>query len=154
MPKVSYLRSHYPDCVVAAAVLHDVLEDTDAERSELEARFGPEVAELVALVSDDPSIDDEEQREDDVRERVRRAGGYALVVYAADKVATIRELRTLMTGGLATPDDARPDGVSEGDERARASDMANPELLHSDRHGRARCWTSRKPEARGSPPRT
>jgi (p)ppGpp synthase/HD superfamily hydrolase len=32
--------------------LHDVLEDTDAERSELEARFGPEVAELVALVSD------------------------------------------------------------------------------------------------------
>jgi (p)ppGpp synthase/HD superfamily hydrolase len=34
-------RSHYPDHVVAAAVLHDVLEDTDAERSELEARFGP-----------------------------------------------------------------------------------------------------------------
>src|ERR671932_2617839 len=33
-------RSHYPDHVVAAAVLHDVLEDTDAQRSDLESRFG------------------------------------------------------------------------------------------------------------------
>ena len=93
-------RSHYPDHVVAAAVLHDVLEDTDAQRSDLESRFGPEVAELVALVSDDPAIADEEQRKDDVRERVRYAGGYAPVVYAADKVSKVRELRTLMTRGL------------------------------------------------------
>ncbi len=54
-------RSNYPDHVVAAAVLHDVLEDTSAERSDLEELFGPEVADLVALVSDDPSIEDEEQ---------------------------------------------------------------------------------------------
>jgi len=93
-------RSHYPDYVVAAAVLHDVLEDTCAERSELEALFGSEVADLVALVSDDPSIDDEEERKDDVRERVRQAGGYGPVVYAADKVSKLRELRTEMTLGL------------------------------------------------------
>jgi (p)ppGpp synthase/HD superfamily hydrolase len=49
-------RSHYPDHVVAAAVLHDVLEDTDGKRSELEEQFGPDVAELVAIVSDDPAI--------------------------------------------------------------------------------------------------
>lgn len=89
-----------PDHVVAAAVLHDVLEDTDAERSELEARFGLEVAELVALVSDDPSIGDIEQRKDEVRERVRRADGNAFVVYAADKVSKVRELRILIATGL------------------------------------------------------
>jgi (p)ppGpp synthase/HD superfamily hydrolase len=93
-------RTRYPDHVIAAAVLHDVLEDTDAERPELSARFGSEVAEVVALVSDDPSIDDEEQRKDDVRERVRRAGGPALVVYAADKVSKVRELRILIAAGL------------------------------------------------------
>jgi (p)ppGpp synthase/HD superfamily hydrolase len=93
-------RSHYPDPVVAAAVLHDVLEDTDAERSELEARFGLEVSALVDLVSDDLSIDDEEDRRDDVRERVRRAGGYAPVVYAADKVSKVRELRILLLTGF------------------------------------------------------
>src|SRR3954470_18473028 len=67
-------RSGYPDHVVAAAVLHDVLEDTEAERSDLEDRFGPEVAELVVAVSDDPSITDKEAQKDEVRERVRRAG--------------------------------------------------------------------------------
>ncbi len=93
-------RSGCPDHVIAAAVLHDVLEDTPAERDELRARFGAPVSDLVALVSDDPSIDDEERQKDDTRERVRRAGGYAPVVYAADKVSKVRELRTLIAGGL------------------------------------------------------
>jgi (p)ppGpp synthase/HD superfamily hydrolase len=93
-------RSGYPDHVVAAAVLHDVLEDTDAERADLEARFGADVADLVALVSDDPSIEDEERRKDDVRERVRRVGGFASVVYAADKISKVRELRSLIHAGV------------------------------------------------------
>jgi (p)ppGpp synthase/HD superfamily hydrolase len=93
-------RSGYPDHVLAAAVLHDVLEDTDAKRSDLSARFGSQVAELVVLVSDDPKIGDEEQRKDEVRDRVQRAGGDALVVYAADKVSKVRELRMLIAAGL------------------------------------------------------
>jgi hypothetical protein len=88
-------RSHYPDHVVAAAILHDVLEDTDTEPEELEARFGGEVSELVATVSAD-----EEQRREDVRRRVSRAGGYAPAVYAADKVSKVRELRAMLAGGM------------------------------------------------------
>lgn len=97
-------RSGCPDYAIAAAVLHDVLEDTDAEQAELTARFGPEICELVAIVSDDPETPDEEQRKDEVRERVCRAGGYALVVYAADKVSKVRELRALLAGGLDRSD--------------------------------------------------
>jgi len=93
-------RSHYPDYVVAAAVLHDVLEDTDAQPAELESRFGSGVAELVAMVSDDPAIEDEEEQKDEIRERVRNAGGYAAVVYGADKVSKVRELRMLIATGL------------------------------------------------------
>jgi (p)ppGpp synthase/HD superfamily hydrolase len=93
-------RSRYPDYVVAAAVLHDVLEDTDAGRTELEARFGREVADLVAMVSDDPSIEGGEARKDEVRERVRQAGGYAPAVYAADKISKVRELRTMLARGI------------------------------------------------------
>lgn len=97
----SYLkRAGSPDHVVAAAVLHDVLEDTDAERRELASHFGREVCELVTLVSDDPGVDDEEQRKDEVRERVRSAGGDALIIYAADKVSKVRELRMLIAQGL------------------------------------------------------
>jgi (p)ppGpp synthase/HD superfamily hydrolase len=97
----SYLeRAGCPDQVVAAAVLHDVLEDTDADRSQLESLFGRQVSELVEVVSDDPQIEDEDRRKDAVRERVRRTGGYAVAVYAADKVSKVRELRMLITRGL------------------------------------------------------
>jgi (p)ppGpp synthase/HD superfamily hydrolase len=94
-------RSDYPDHVVAAGVLHDVLEDTETDAAELRERFGPEVCELVELVSDDPGIADVEERRDDVRERVRREGGYAAVVYAADKISKVRELRIMIARGLS-----------------------------------------------------
>jgi (p)ppGpp synthase/HD superfamily hydrolase len=94
-------RSGYPDEVIAAAVLHDVLEDTDVDRDELERRFGPKVAALVAAVSDDPSIVDEDERKRELTERVRRIGGHAAAVYAADKISKVRELRVR----LATGDD-------------------------------------------------
>jgi (p)ppGpp synthase/HD superfamily hydrolase len=94
-------RAHYPDAVVAAAVLHDVLENTDHDAAELEAEFGPEVAELVAAVSDDPAIADEDARKAELRERVRARGGYAAAVYAADKVSKVRELRTALAAGAS-----------------------------------------------------
>jgi (p)ppGpp synthase/HD superfamily hydrolase len=89
----------YSDEVVAAGVLHDVLEDTDAERSELETRFGSRVAELVAAVSDDPAIEDDIERKAALRQQVARAGEYAAVVFAADKVSKAREMRVRVSRG-------------------------------------------------------
>ena len=98
-------RERYPDHVVAAAVLHDVLENTDVEQDELEGRFGSEVSNLVAAVSDDAAIGDEQARKDELRERVRQAGGDALAVFAADKISRVRELRYMLTEDL-TRDEA------------------------------------------------
>lgn len=83
----------YSDEVVAAGVLHDVLEDTEVERGELEERFGFEVAGLVAAVSDDPAIEDHAERKAALRAQVARAGDDAVAVFAADKVSKTRELR-------------------------------------------------------------
>jgi (p)ppGpp synthase/HD superfamily hydrolase len=99
-------RSDYPDHVVAAGVLHDVLEDSEATQEELAERFGPDVAGLVATVSDDPDIEDEDEQKADVRARVREAGGYAPPVYAADKVSKVRELRMRLVAG-ASDDEAQ-----------------------------------------------
>jgi (p)ppGpp synthase/HD superfamily hydrolase len=82
-----------PDEVVAAGVLHDVLEDTDVEAAELEERFGRDVAQLVMDVSDDPSIEDEVERKAALRQQVADAGEPATVVFAADKISKARELR-------------------------------------------------------------
>jgi (p)ppGpp synthase/HD superfamily hydrolase len=89
----------YQDEVVAAGVLHDVLEDTDAVRSDLESRFGIRVAELVEAVTDDPTIDDDAERKAALRRQVAHAGECAAVVFAADKVSKARELRVRVSRG-------------------------------------------------------
>jgi (p)ppGpp synthase/HD superfamily hydrolase len=89
----------YSDEVVAAGVLHDVLEDTDAERGDIETRFGRRVAELVDAVTDDPAIEDDAERKAALRRQVARAGECAAAVFAADKVSKARELRVRVGRG-------------------------------------------------------
>jgi (p)ppGpp synthase/HD superfamily hydrolase len=89
----------YSDEVVAAGVLHDVLEDTESEPEELVSRFGPGVAVLVAAVSDDPTIEDPTERKAALRRQVAAAGEYAAAVFAADKVSKARELRHRISRG-------------------------------------------------------
>ena len=83
----------YPDEVVAAGVLHDSLEDTDATPLELEQRFGPVVAALVCSVSEPSGGGSYAQRKARLRSAMANAGVESLAVYAADKVAKVRELR-------------------------------------------------------------
>jgi (p)ppGpp synthase/HD superfamily hydrolase len=89
----------YSDEVVAAGVLHDVLEDTDAEPEDLVSRFGHDVASLVGAVSDDPTIEDPLERKAALRRQVAEAGERAAAVFAADKISKARELRVRMSRG-------------------------------------------------------
>jgi (p)ppGpp synthase/HD superfamily hydrolase len=90
----------YPDEVVACGVLHDLLEDTNTDASELEERFGASVAALVQHVSEDASIEDEAARKRALRAQVNRAPVDAAAVFAADKVSKARELRARLSCGL------------------------------------------------------
>ena len=92
-----------PDEVIAAGLLHDVLEKTGTTRAELQRRFGAWVAGLVESVSDDPSIDDYELRKRELRDRVAHAGSSAVAIFAADKVSKVRELALLPS---SRPDEA------------------------------------------------
>jgi (p)ppGpp synthase/HD superfamily hydrolase len=81
------------DHVIAAGVLHDVIEKTDADADDLRERFGSSIAALVAALSEDKRIGDYRQRKAALREQVSTAGSEALTVFAADKLAKVRELR-------------------------------------------------------------
>jgi (p)ppGpp synthase/HD superfamily hydrolase len=83
----------YPDEVVAAGVLHDSLENTDATPLELEQRFGSQVAALVCAVSEPSPLGSYAERKARLRDAVSYADHDVAVVYAADKVAKARELR-------------------------------------------------------------
>jgi len=86
----------YPDELVAAGVLHDSLEKTDATPLELEQRFGSAVAALVCAVSEPSPDGPYAERKARLRDGVADAGHDVLVVYAADKVAKARELRMML----------------------------------------------------------
>lgn len=45
-------RLDFPEPVVIAGLLHDVVEDTEASLADVRERFGPEVAEIVAQCSE------------------------------------------------------------------------------------------------------
>ena len=45
-------RHGFPEEIVAAGLLHDILEDTPVEREELEEIFGPEVTAVVSDVTE------------------------------------------------------------------------------------------------------
>ena len=82
-----------PDHLIAAGVLHDLVEKTAVSAGDLEERFGPRVTELVLAVSDDDRIQSYATRKAALRQQVSGAGDEALTLFAADKLSKLRELR-------------------------------------------------------------
>jgi (p)ppGpp synthase/HD superfamily hydrolase len=76
----------YREEAIAAALLHDVVEDSDTTLEEIREQFGDVVAGLVGALTDDESIDSYRERKAEHRERVAAADGEAMAIYAADKL--------------------------------------------------------------------
>lgn len=83
------------DELLAAALLHDVVEDSDVAQEEIRARFGEEVARLVEAMTEDEGIEPYEERKLAHRRQVEAAGPRVAAIYAADKLAKLREMRSL-----------------------------------------------------------
>jgi (p)ppGpp synthase/HD superfamily hydrolase len=84
-------ENEFPEVVVAAALLHDVIEDTTTELGEVESLFGSEVAGLVAEMTEDETIASYDERKAEHRGRV--AGNSCVAaIYAADKLVKVRAL--------------------------------------------------------------
>jgi (p)ppGpp synthase/HD superfamily hydrolase len=96
-------RDGQDDAIIAAGVLHDVLEKTATSSAELHRHFGARIARVVESLSDDPSLGDYQSRKRDLRERVAHADPGTRAVFAADKIAKVRELATLPAWQLNKP---------------------------------------------------
>jgi (p)ppGpp synthase/HD superfamily hydrolase len=101
------LATHgYADATLAAALLHDVVEDSDTTVEDLRGEFGEQIAALVDVLSDDESIEDYSERKNEHRARVRAADGDALPIYAADKLANMTTLHAAIeVGGIKVADE-------------------------------------------------
>jgi len=77
--------------VLAAAILHDTIEDTNTTEAELEREFGPEVASIVVEVTD------EKTQSKALRKRMQIAHAphlsrQAKLVKLADKIVNLRDI--------------------------------------------------------------
>jgi (p)ppGpp synthase/HD superfamily hydrolase len=77
----------------AAAVLHDLVEDTDVELGEITTEFGPRVGAIVEAMTEDGSIADYGKRKEEHRLRARDAGREVALVFVADKLSNSRRMR-------------------------------------------------------------
>jgi len=92
----------YPSHVVAAALLHDVVEDGGVPLDRIQARFGPRVARLVGRLTEDPAIRSFSRRKAALRTRAIDGGDEAAAIFAADKLATVQAL--LRRGEVPKPE--------------------------------------------------
>jgi (p)ppGpp synthase/HD superfamily hydrolase len=83
----------YGDEVLAAALLHDVVEKSEIEFDEVRVRFGEKVTGLVEALTEDDSIASYEDRKQEHRQRVAKADPRALAIFAADKLTNVAMLR-------------------------------------------------------------
>ncbi len=79
------------EAILCAALLHDVVEDTDATLADVEARFGAEVAGYVAEVSDDKTLTKAERKRQQVLKAPHKSVG-AKLIKLADKTSNVGDL--------------------------------------------------------------
>ena len=83
--------------VIAAAVLHDVIEDTDTTKERLEELFGKRITELVCADSEDkreecPATETWEVRKGETLQSIPDASRDEQIIILADKLSNIRSI--------------------------------------------------------------
>ena len=77
--------------ILAAALLHDVVEDTQVKIEEIDEMFGKEVGSLVRKVTDDKRLTKVERKKAQVRNTLKKSHGVALIKMA-DKLNNLQSL--------------------------------------------------------------
>ena len=77
--------------VICAALLHDIIEDTDTTVEELTALFGDRITGIVLEVTDDKSLDKAVRKEEQVR-HAPHISPEAKLVKLADKICNLRDI--------------------------------------------------------------
>jgi len=91
MVAVRLLQHGFHDEVIAAALTHDVLEDTDFGEEKLRKELGEEVLAIVKTVSEDKSLSWEDRTKKYI-ETVRNGSEDAKAVSIADKISNTENL--------------------------------------------------------------
>lgn len=84
--------------VIAAALLHDTIEDTDTSPEELEAMFGARVRGIVDEVTDDKSLKKVERKQRQI-EHASQLSSAATLIKLADKISNVTDITNAPPAG-------------------------------------------------------
>lgn len=94
-------RLDFPDEIIAAAMIHDVLEDTDITEQQLRQELGNEVVNIILPLSEDKKLEWEERKKKYITD-VKNAGPATKAVSIADKIHNLESvIETYKTMGSA-----------------------------------------------------
>jgi GTP diphosphokinase / guanosine-3',5'-bis(diphosphate) 3'-diphosphatase len=77
--------------IIAAAILHDTIEDTETTGAELEQNFGAAIRRIVEEVTDDKALPATERKQIQIA-RAATASEQAKLVKIADKICNVRDV--------------------------------------------------------------
>jgi hypothetical protein len=126
-------QAGFNDELVAVGLLHDAVERGALSEEELGDEMGASISSLVLILSEDPSIESFDQRKAGLRDQVAAAGGWAVTVYAADKLSDILGLRR----GIETSGDGLEERMGTSVASMAAHYRESVEMIESVRPGSA-----------------
>lgn len=91
---VKYKESKHIDQLMAAAILHDTLEDTDTNFIELATEFTPMVAGLVLELTSDKKEIERVGKNNYMKKKLLGMSSYALVIKLVDRLSNIMDAPT------------------------------------------------------------
>lgn len=84
--------------IICAALLHDTIEDTETTHAELTTAFGAAIADLVAEVTDDKTLEKAQRKQRQV-DHAPHLSTKARAVKLADKTANLRDILSCPPSG-------------------------------------------------------
>ncbi|MBT2697492.1 bifunctional (p)ppGpp synthetase/guanosine-3',5'-bis(diphosphate) 3'-pyrophosphohydrolase [Bacillus sp. ISL-40] len=86
------MKAGYDDDIIAAAILHDTVEDTELTLKDIEREFGPRIARIVEGCSEPNKSLPWKERKEHTIEFLKTASEEIRVVACADKLHNIRSI--------------------------------------------------------------
>ncbi len=93
-------EADFDEEVVAAGILHDTIEDSDATEPELKVEFGDRVARLVISVTEPDKSHSWTERQQAYLERIGSANKETLAISACDKIDNMRSMLQSLRAGF------------------------------------------------------
>lgn len=88
---MSYKSSHAMEDLLCAALLHDVIEDTNAKVSDILSKFGPRVLGLVCELTNDDAMIEKLGKLEYHKKKLVGLSSWALTIKLVDRLANITD---------------------------------------------------------------